>query len=222
MKATERHMAIRLWALAAVLSGGAGIVYAVSDYGKQVMGAAAEPLKADLSTLPLVMGEYRGEDIEMSESVEEVLDAEDSIKRYYRGEGDKGFMMYVGYFAHLGEARLHSPKVCYPGAGWEERGEQEFKIQAGGEKAVPVSVVVFHKRGYYQGVVNWYIQWGGPTADADEAKWRELWRVVFGRRGIIKVQLAIGLDQGGEVPMDRLEEVIVRVNAELERLLPGA
>jgi len=220
VKSTGERIAIRLWVLALVLAAGAGVVFAVSDYVEGIVGVAAEPLKAELSTVPLVLGEYEGKDVEMSEEVAAILDAQDSIKRVYRNDAGDYFTMYVGYFAHLAEARLHSPKVCYPGAGWSQRWERDFISRGAGGEAVPVSVLVFDKSGRYQGVVSWYILWGGPTADAYAAKWAQFRIFMFGRRGIIKVQLAMMLDEEGEIPEERMQDVIVRINSELERLLP--
>ncbi|MFH0964466.1 MAG: exosortase C-terminal domain/associated protein EpsI [Planctomycetota bacterium] len=218
MSRTREGLSVRLWALAIVLAAGAAAQWRLARHLEEL---APEPLGAKLSAVPYMIGKYEGQDVELSASVVEVLGAQDYIRRLYRSEDGDAFSLYVGYFGELGDARHHSPQVCYPGAGWAQVREEKILAGGGGDNIVPANVLVFEKEGYYQAVVNWFVQWGRPAADVQEAKWRKLLGPALRRRGIVKVQIALGLTQGNEIERERLEPVVLGIQEELERLLPA-
>ena len=209
-----------LWSLTVVLLACSVAMYALAGYVESATRSAAEPLKARLSALPVDIAGFHGKDVEMASAIVEELNAQDYVKRLYtNSEGDQ-FSIYVGYFDNLGIMKPHNPEVCYPGAGWEKLYEKKktYTDAETGESA-EVHVLIFGKRGLRQGVVTWFLTWGGAQADVGGVKLRKLRLMMLRRRGILRVQLAMNVSQS-DGPPPELGEVVLSVNRELEKLLP--
>lgn len=81
----------------------------------------ASPIRLDppLATLPLVLGDWTGEDVPVREGVLRIAGNDDYVSRSYR-HAETGAMvsLYIGYTARPRTMLRHRPSVCYPSAGW--------------------------------------------------------------------------------------------------------
>jgi EpsI family protein len=79
------------------------------------------PLRAPLATFPMTIGGWQGvEDPPMSQSVIDVLKADDVLTRTYYLERRDVANLYVGYWQSQRQGEtIHSPLNCLPGSGWE-------------------------------------------------------------------------------------------------------
>ena len=75
------------------------------------------------SVVPDQIGEFLGEDQELSEVEERVAGVSNYLLRVYsrsRSLGTDWFSLYVGFYGSQMQGRtIHSPKNCLPGSGWE-------------------------------------------------------------------------------------------------------
>ncbi len=73
----------------------------------------------NLSTIPLQLGSWGGEELHFSEETYEVLKADRTLLRVF--DGPKGrIWLFVAYFkSQKYGSQIHSPKHCLPGSGWK-------------------------------------------------------------------------------------------------------
>jgi EpsI family protein len=74
----------------------------------------------DLDRIPDRLGHWHGHDIEVSEEILEILQPDGFLLREYVSDRELPLQLYVDYHRvqRLG-ATIHSPRICYPGSGWE-------------------------------------------------------------------------------------------------------
>jgi len=191
----KRLMTVKLWILSAIFLAAAGGLHALTSYQEGLWNEAAEPLTQPLSTLSTEVAGFRGRDLEMSQGVLEGLGAQDWVKRVYADAGGRRFVIYVGYFADFSIMKSHSPEVCYPGAGWDIRSREKTILEGAGGETLEVNLLEFTKHGDRQAVINWFLTWGGARAQMEEAKWQKLVPWMLRKRGIVRLQISIGLEQ---------------------------
>jgi EpsI family protein len=105
--------------------------------------------------LPSALRGWHAVDVEMDESVSEMLAADHNVQRAYHH--DQGYVVYV-YVGYYGTARggtpEHTPDVCYPAQGWEIIEAMERRI--GGADGFTVQEFVVQKANAQRLVHFWY------------------------------------------------------------------
>ena len=89
---------------------------------------------ASLSSFPLQINTWRGQDIELSERIYQILETKDVIMRQYEDEqGD--FVNLVVVYAEQNRGSFHPPEYCYVGGGAElvEKGKEDIELKDGGK-----------------------------------------------------------------------------------------
>ncbi len=72
-----------------------------------------------LNTLPIRIGDWKGENIPIESTVEAVLQADHHVQRMYRHPSGEIIWSYIGYYGtSRGGKPEHGPRGCYTGAGW--------------------------------------------------------------------------------------------------------
>ncbi|MGB2621942.1 MAG: exosortase C-terminal domain/associated protein EpsI [Candidatus Acidiferrum sp.] len=124
-------MTLRVSVAAVVLVG--GIIATHSFRPKEVTGQ-----ERPLSEFPSVIGHSQGENRPFEKEVVRAIGADDYINRVYVGSS-LPIELYIGYYKdqRSGE-RIHSPKNCLPGSGWEP--VHSAYVQIGDAGGVPVVV----------------------------------------------------------------------------------
>jgi len=124
-------IAVRACVTALALMGG---IFATHNFRPR----DAVGLKRPLREFPSAIGSSRSEDRPFEKEVVQAIGADDYINRAYLGSAPP-IELYVGYYKdqRSGE-RIHSPKNCLPGSGWEA--VHSARIQIGSMNGVPVVV----------------------------------------------------------------------------------
>lgn len=100
-----------------LLAGGVGYRVVAAYVGAEM----AHPIRLDppLSSLPLVIGAWQGEEVPLREGVVRIAGNDDYVSRVYRhAETGETVSLYIGYTARPRTMLRHRPSVCYPSAGW--------------------------------------------------------------------------------------------------------
>ena len=90
-------------------------------YYAVAMRAEHTPVVAPLSLFPAVVGEWTmTQDAPLEKEVLDVLKADDTLNRLYKGPNRVAANLFIGFFKtqRYGQSP-HSPKNCLPGAGWQ-------------------------------------------------------------------------------------------------------
>lgn len=122
---------LRVAVAAAVLAGG---IFATHSFRPKVAAAPHWPLRE----FPSELGPSHSEDRPFETQVVRAVGADDYINRVYLG-GALPIELYVGYYKDQRSGdRIHSPKNCLPGSGWEP--VHASRVEIGSEGGVPVVV----------------------------------------------------------------------------------
>lgn len=146
--------------------------------------AAAEPtpIRQPLSTLPFVIGDWRGRPAgSFSKEVLAVLRVDDYLTRSYVSPSGDAVSLYIGYHATQRQgASIHSPLNCLPGAGWlpVEQGPLAVVVpdaRGGAPERLVVNRVIIEKGLDRQLVLYWYQSHGRVVASE---YWGKVYSVV--------------------------------------------
>jgi EpsI family protein len=122
---------LRVSVAAIVLVGG---ILATHSFRPKVAAAPHWPLRE----FPSSLGLSRSEDRPFETQVVRAVGADDYINRVYLGSTPP-IELYVGYYKDQRSGdRIHSPKNCLPGSGWEP--VHSSLVRIGTESGVPVLV----------------------------------------------------------------------------------
>src|SRR6202049_3594617 len=108
-----------------------GIIATHSFRPKEAAG-----LQKPLREFPSAIGLSHSEDRPFEKQVVKAIGADDYINRVYLGSTPP-IELYIGYYRdQRSNDRIHSPKNCLPGSGWEP--VHSARVQIGSEGGVPV------------------------------------------------------------------------------------
>ena len=178
---------LRMWVPGSLMS--VGCIFTLFIDRQQVV-ELAQPL----STLPIVVADYRGIDLPISEAEQRVAGMTNYSFRAFVRDSMEAFSIYVGYYDHQTQGKtIHSPKNCLPGSGWEAlaQAEREVSTPSGTET---VNRYLLQNGAERALVYYWYQGRGRVAANEYRVKW-ELLRdaAISGRSEEALVRIVIRL-----------------------------
>jgi EpsI family protein len=124
-------MSLRAFVAATALIGG---IFATHSFKPKVVIGLQRPL----SEFPTSIGVSHGEDRPFEQQVARAIGADDYINRVYLGSNFP-IELYIGYYKDQRSGdKIHSPKNCLPGSGWEP--VHSARVQIGSVNGIPVIV----------------------------------------------------------------------------------
>lgn len=131
------------------------VVAAALTHGARLMPNQAR-FTADFSTVPLNIGQWEGQDSEISEEVRKGIEADKVLSRVYtRPDSDYYMGLLVVYRKYGRRGFVHRPEMCYPAAGWEIVKNGLTEVPYMGRKAPAVKIIA--ERDYEREmVVYWF------------------------------------------------------------------
>src|SRR5690606_38325690 len=85
----------------------------------------------EISELPLVIGDWRGEDQPLDEHMEQFIGASSQVNRAYVNSDGARVAIHAAVWTdekHLGDVAPHEPLICYSNAGWTTLSREEVTI----------------------------------------------------------------------------------------------
>ena len=140
-------------------------------YSARAGSAEAIVARDPLSTLPLAIGDWQGqESAPLADDVLAQLGVDDYINRQYFHAASVPVGVYIGYYASQRQGdTIHSPQNCLPGAGWRPVETGIADLQASG-RTVRVNQFVIQKGLDRQVVLYWYQGRGRVVANEYQNK----------------------------------------------------
>lgn len=127
---------------------------------------------ARLDTLPMRVGQWRGQDVRMDANTRNALSADSLLLRVYtHSSTSRQIGLLVVYRKYGRREFAHRPELCYPAAGWEIAGKTYTKIPYAG-RDVPARLVVAEKDGSRESITYWFAS--GPRTEASYVK-QQVW-----------------------------------------------
>jgi len=109
----------RLIAFVAVII--AGVVPGVWGH-RWVSSSTLADTAARLALVPLTVGEWEGRDLEVNPRELRLAEAVGSLRRHYVHRHTGATVTLLAVCGRPGPISVHTPEVCFPGAGYEEMG----------------------------------------------------------------------------------------------------
>jgi EpsI family protein len=124
-------MSLRASVVAVVLVGG---IFATLSFKPKEAAGLQKPLRE----FPSAIGFSRSQERPFERQVVRAIGADDYINRIYLGSTPP-IELYIGYYKDQRSGdKIHSPKNCLPGSGWEPI--HSTRVEIGSEGGVPVRV----------------------------------------------------------------------------------
>ena len=129
------------------------------------------PLRQPLQAVPIVLGQWHGAEVPLTQRIINVTGMDDYLNRFYiDGDGNQ-IEIYVGYYKSQRAGDLiHSPRNCLPGAGWETLRASRSTIQIPGHSPIIVNDFLMVKGLQRDLVLYWYQGRGRAIASEYTAK----------------------------------------------------
>jgi hypothetical protein len=117
------------WIVAFVLVVGAGVVQGLHT-DRWAISPDLAAAAAKLENLPLTFGEWQGSDEEMEASQKELAEIVNYKVRTYRHKVTRAEVKVLIMCGRPGPVSVHTPDICFRGAGYKEFDEQTAKLAA--------------------------------------------------------------------------------------------
>jgi EpsI family protein len=139
------------------------------------------PGAPDLGLVSSSVAGFTGRDETLEAESLLLLGADATLFRTYRREGSPPIWLFLGYFGSQQEySQIHSPKNCYPGAGWNILREGTVSVEAPSGALRAKRLVISDGIGK-RIVVYWFSTPAGALTDEFALKWYQTKRSLFGK-----------------------------------------
>jgi EpsI family protein len=191
--------------------------------GQALRSGVPVPAEAvDLDRIPDRLGHWHGHDIEVSAEILAILRPDGFLLREYVSGRELPIQLYVDYHRvqRLG-ATIHSPRICYPGSGWELV-DVEVSTLAPEHPELPVCWLTLRAGEAEMLTAYWYESRWGRSARETHLK-LGIVRSAFARRpsdaALLRFATPI-IEGNGDNARRRIREFVRAAEPELFRELP--
>jgi len=157
------------------------------------------PMNKPFDQFPrVVSGWSMTQEFPMSEEIQKVLKATDTLSRTYKTSDGQAVDLYIGY--HGGgkdSGEIHSPRQCLPGAGWFEISSNRRPLDVSGSK-INLVQSVYQKGGSRQLFLYWFQVQDRTISNEFALKLAEIVNSISNRRrdaSFIRISLPFGTDE---------------------------
>jgi len=176
----------------------------------------------DLEKLPSRIDGYESIERKLTEEEINILGADKTLYRIYTGEAGNTIRLFIGYFSAQQEnSQIHSPKHCYPGAGWNIIDDGEIKTTVEGTKR-SVKYITISDGNEKRVVLYWFRTLNKIVANEFELKWVQMKNALL-RRSQMAIFIRLSTDlKEGQSKEDRLAELSSfagKISLELSKLI---
>jgi EpsI family protein len=208
-------LTLRLWTTVGVLLGSYVLLHTIS-HGEPIV--PHQPLR----NLPYTVGDWKGEELPLSEQIVQATGVSDYTNRVYFRPTDPPVQLYIGYYAsqRAGDT-MHSPKNCLPGAGWDPISTGYATIPLATSGQIVVNDYVIQKDLNKQMVLYWYHGRGRIIASEYAGKfWMVADAMSRNRTDGALVRLITPMDDGETKSRMRLISFAQSLFPDLEAIIP--
>ena len=127
-----------------------------------------------LDSIPTEIGAFRGSNETEDPEALKLLGADATLFRTYRSDSGRVAWLFIGYFGTPHEnSQIHSPKHCYPGAGWTILDEESARIALGSREIAVKSLAISDGvRTHY--ILYWFSSADGIITTEFALKWNQM------------------------------------------------
>jgi EpsI family protein len=126
------------------------------------------PKREPLSSLPMQLGEWVGQDYSLDQQTLDILGAGEFLSRDFENPNapQPPIGLFIAYFpSQRAGDTIHSPSHCLPGAGWVPTQRDVVRISSPDGSSFPANRYVVSKAGDRELVLYWYQAHGRVVAN---------------------------------------------------------
>jgi EpsI family protein len=182
---------------------------------------AEAPVSPALDRIPREIAGYVSTEETIDGDATGLLGADATIFREYRRAGEPTIWLFVGYFASPQEnSQIHSPRHCYPGAGWNILSEGTSLLSVDGARRAARNLVISNGAERHI-VLYWFVAADGVLADEFALKWSQMKSSLLGRsRATSFVRFSMEVGEGAD--LESIERELVSFAEELAPFVEAA
>ena len=143
------------------------ILIVFGGFGTFLKGYQAVPDKSpDFSRIPLNNETYFGSEHRFEEYAYDVLKADTTTLRMYRGKNGEIFWLFMAYFSSQKYgSQIHSPKHCLPGSGYKIQTIEPYVIDLDEERSITVNRLLIASDRRKEIMFYWFETRSGVVSD---------------------------------------------------------
>ena len=109
-----------------------------------------------LNSLPLEIGEWKGEDSELDAKVFPVLGTNHTVNRIYQGPKGRSLSLHTALWPDIKSLMPHQPQLCYTNAGWNLSEEKTVEVTTLTAPSIKVRLFSIERENRKMKVLYWY------------------------------------------------------------------
>lgn len=152
-----------------------------------------------LAVIPKSVSGYHATDEYIEPASLRLLGADATLARSYRNSSGSTVELFLGFFAAQQEnSQIHSPKHCYPGAGWDilSEGSIDVRLKAG---TFPVKRLIISDGEKRQLVIYWFFMQGRVVPNEFALKYQQMKSALLSKpQAASFIRFSAALPDGGE------------------------
>jgi EpsI family protein len=176
-----------------------------------------------LDRIPMAVGDFIGYDVYQEPASLRVLGADTTLFRSFQDDEGKVIRLFLGYFGTQHErAQIHSPKHCYPGAGWGIVAEKSAEIHSGTGvfRATHLSISDGRDR---REVIYWFDTADGIINNEFVLKWYQMKRALIGKPQVSAfIRFSTVVSPADEISWQKIIDFIEAIVPDIRTALHGS
>ena len=136
-------------------------VVVVSFAGSYAVRAAMETPEValpdrDFDTLPMQLGKWHGEDVELDPEVFINTDAHKAVQREYEDRQGNVISLFLAIYDQPDRGIYHNPMNCYRANGYQKTEDTMSELKCDGVPSTQIRITTWEKSGRKEIVIYWY------------------------------------------------------------------
>jgi len=181
------------------------------------------PMKKSFDQFPASISSWHmvGETY-LSDNVQKVLKATDTLSRQYAQADGKRVSLYIGYHGGgKGSGGIHSPKHCLPGSGWYEVSTRKTELDLAGER-IDLVQAVYQKGESREMFLYWFQARNKTMNDEYSLKMAEITNsMLYRRRDTAFVRISVPFETDEKAALALGESFVRDMYPAIQGFLPG-
>jgi len=199
------------------------IIIALAVYSHDLRNSKGTVLTLpDLDSIPARVNGFESTERALTAEEINILGADKTLYRIYSKDDKDVIRLFIGYFSAQQEnSQIHSPKHCYPGAGWNIAAEGKTTVQIGGG-AQNVKYILISDGSTRRVVLYWFRTFDSIASNEFELKWIQMKNAILRKpqmAAFVRLSTDINNDEDIDTKLKELAEFARAISPSIEEIL---
>ncbi|PIQ89467.1 MAG: EpsI family protein [Candidatus Omnitrophica bacterium CG11_big_fil_rev_8_21_14_0_20_42_13] len=177
----------------------------------------------DVSSFPMQIADWQGEDIPLEEMVYEILETRNILMREYKRKGEPGIVVYIVY-SDKNRKSSHPPEICLAGGGIDITTKKSQEIAIADNKKISklkVNYLIAEKGNARELMLYWFKGGNTFTANYLKQQFKIMLRQLQGKpSGGAMIRISTPITNGEEEALIRLTSFANKITPLIIKKIP--